>query len=204
MNLQPTYNEFGSPVKFYRFQTKKSGTTYDSQIGFLAGDHQDAGLFPSLDYEKQRSIVQNHSNWSSRKPSPFISTTTDLEWALSVAKRIRRFDPIYIAEISPGRAIRGSIRYYHWHELVHELNANIEHKAKNYHEYVFLGKIPRKAITWYGTVEEYERRTFEDEEEDEDLEQEQEEEFEEEFEEDDEEEDEDKGDGPHFYPSFIY
>lgn len=192
MDLQPTYNEFGSPVKFYRFQTKNSGTTYDSRFGFLAGDYHDADFFTTLDYDKQRSIVKSHSNWSIAKASPFISTTSDLAWALSVAKRIRRIDPIYIAEISPGRAVSGSMRYYHWHELVRELDANIEHKARNYHETVFLGQIPQEAITWYGTVEESERHCFEDEEEDEDSEQDEDEECEEDNEEEDNEE---KGDG---------
>ena len=168
MNLQATYNEFGSPVKFYRFQAKNSHTTYDSESrGFLAGDYHDADHFPSLDYDKQRSIVQDHSNWSKAKASPFISTTTNLAWAISVAKKIRRLDPIYIAEISPGRALSGSIRYYHWYELVHELNAKIEHKAKNSHEFVFLGQIPLEAITWYGTVEESELHNFEEEQEEE-------------------------------------
>ena len=202
MDLQATCNEFGSPVKFYRFQTKNSGTTYDSRLGFLAGDYHDADQFPSLDYDEQRSIVKDHSNWSSAKASPFISTTSDLAWALSVAKRIRRRDPIYIAEISPGRAVSGSIRYYHWCELVRELGADIGHKARNYHETVFLGRIPQEAITWYGTVEESERHSFEDDEEDEDFEQEQEEECED-SEDDEEEDDEEEGDGPLFYPSII-
>lgn len=200
MNLQPTYNEFGSPEKFYRFQTKKSGTTFDSRFGFLAGDSHGADLFQSLDNDKQRSIVQNHSNWSIAKASPFISTTSDLAWAINVANRIRRSDPIYIAEISPGRAVSGSIRYYHWFELVRELSAKIEHKAKNFHETVFLGQIPQEAITWYGTVEEAEGHNFEDEG-DEDFEQEQEGEYDED--EDDEDEDE-KGDGPLFYQSLYH
>ena len=205
MNLQVTYNKFKSPVKFYRFQTKNSGTTYDSRFGFLAGDYHDADFFSCLDYDEQRSIVEDHSNWSTAKASPFISTTSNLAWALSVAKKIRRIDPIYIAEISPGRAVSGSIRYYHWCELVRELDADIEHKARNYHETVFLGQIPREAITWYGTVEEAERHSFED---DEDFEQEQEQE--EEYASEEDEEDEEKGDGPLFYyPSirvivFIY
>lgn len=198
MNLQPTYNEFGSPEKFYRFQTKKSGTTFDSRFGFLAGDSHGADLFQSLDNDKQRSIVQNHSNWSIAKASPFISTTSDLAWAINVANRIRRSDPIYIAEISPGRAVSGSIRYYHWFELVRELSAKIEHKAKNFHETVFLGQIPQEAITWYGTVEECERHNFEDEAENEDSQQEQEEEYENEYKEEDEE-----GEGPLFYFSII-
>jgi hypothetical protein len=199
MNLQPTYNEFGSAVTFYRFQTRNSGTTYDSHFGFLAGDYHEADHFQNVDYDKQRSIVKNHSNWSIAKPSPFISTTSDLAWAINVAKKIRRTDPIYIAEISPGRATSGSIRYYHWFELVRELNANIEHKAKNNHETVFLGQIPQEAITWYGTVEESERHNFE-EEEDEDSEQEQEEEYEEEEHEEEEYYEEDEGEG---YPSII-
>lgn len=200
MNLQATYNEFGSPVKFYRFQTKNAATTYDSRFGFLAGDYHEADHFPSLDYDKQQSIVKNHSNWSFAKASPFISTTSDLAWAISVAKKIRRNDPIFIAEISPGRAISGSIRYYHWFELVRELNAKIEHKAKNYHETVFLGQIPQEAITWYGTLEESERHNFEDEEEDDDSDSEQEQEiYEEDDEEDDDEINEEKGDGPLFY-----
>ena len=198
MNLQPTYNEFGSPVKFYRFQTKNSGTKYDSRFGFLAGDYHEADHFPKLNYDKQRSIVQDHSNWSIAKASPFISTTSDLAWAISVAKKLRRLDPIYIAEISPGRAISGSISFYHWSELVRELNAKIEHKAMNYHETVFLGQIPQEAITWYGTVEECERHNFEDEAENEDSQQEQEEEYEDEYKEEDEE-----GEGPLFYFSII-
>lgn len=205
MDLQPTYNKFGSPVKFYRFQTKNSGTKYDPRIGFRAGDYHDAEFFECLDYDEQRSIVEDHSNWSKAKASPFISTTSDLAWAQSVAKRIKRFDPIYIAEISPGRAISGSIRYYHWSALVHELDASINHKARNYHETVFLGQIPQEAVTWYGTVEESERHCFEDEEEDQDFEQEQEE-YEEDDQEDEEDEDEDEdklGDGPLFYPSII-
>lgn len=206
MNLQPTYNEFGSPVKFYRFQTKNAATKYDSCFGFLAGDYHEADRFPTLGCDKQRSIVQDHSNWSIAKASPFISTTSDLAWAISVAKKIRGIDPIYIAEISPGRAISGSISYYHWFELVRELNAKIEHKARNCHETVFLGQIPQEAITWYGTVEETERHNFIDEE-DEDSEQDQGEEYDEDEddkEEDDENDDEEKGDGPLFYLSIRY
>jgi len=86
-----------------------------------------------------------------------------------VAKGIRCIYPIYIAEISPGRAVSGSMRYYHWGTLVHELDATIEFKATNRHEYVFLGHIPPEAITWYGTVEESERHCFEDEDDDEDY-----------------------------------
>ena len=217
MDLQVTYNEFGSRVKFYRFQTKSSGTTYDSYFGFLAGDYGDcADYFPSLDYDEQRSIVEDHSDWSIEKASPFISTTSDLEWAIKVAKKVKRRDPVYIAEISPGRAVSGSIRYYHWCELVRELDADIERKAMNYHETVFLGQIPQEAITWYGTVEEAERHCFEDdedseeEEEDSELEQDEEEyeeeeedseqEQEEEYEEEDEEQ---EGDSPLFHPSII-
>jgi hypothetical protein len=118
-----------------------------------------------------------------------------------VAKRV---NADYIAEISPGRAVSGSLRYYHWFELVREVGANIEHKAKNYHETVFLGRIPQEAITWYGTVEESERHSFEDEEEDTSFEDKDEDDDEEdEDEEDEDEEDEDKkGDGPlrPFYP----
>lgn len=199
MDLQATYNEFGSPVKFYRFQTKNSATTYDSQVGFLAGDRSDS-FFQSLDYDKQRSIVEFHSNWSISKPSPFISTTSDLNWAIMVAKKIKRKDPIYIAEISPGRAVSGSIRYYRWCELVGKLDARIERKAMNSHESVFLGQIPREAITWYGTVEEAERHCFEDEEEDEDFEQEKEEEYEEEEEVSDQEQ---NGDSSTFLSFYI-
>lgn len=188
MILQPTYNEFGSPEKFYRFQTYNSGTTYESSSGFIAGNFHGADHFPNLDYDKQQSIVQNHSNWSIAKASPFISTTSDLAWAIIVAKKIRSKYPIYIAEISPGRAVSGSIRYYHWFKLVDVLNAKIEHKAKNYHETVFLKEIPQEAITWYGTVEEAEKHNFEDEE-DEDPEQEQ------------DEDEEEKGDAPLFYQS---
>ena len=61
--------------------------------------------------------------------------------------------------------------YYHWCELVRELDADIEEKAMNDHEFVFLGKIPQEAITWYGTVEESERHFFKREEEHEDFEQ---------------------------------
>ena len=77
MDLQATYNEFGSPEKFYRFQTSSSGTTYDSHFGFLAGDCY-GDYFPGLDYDEQRSIVTYHSIWSIKKASPFISTTSDL------------------------------------------------------------------------------------------------------------------------------
>jgi len=190
MDVQATYNEFGSREKFYRFQSENSATTYDPHFGFLAGDYDDADYFPSLDYDEQLSIVEDHSDWSCPNASPFISTTSDLEWALRVAKTIRSIDPVYIAEISPGRAVSGSIRYYHWDELVRELDADIERKATNDHETVFLGQIPQEAITWYGTVEEAEGHDFEDEEEDEDFEQE-----EEEYEEDNEESEE--------FPNFL-
>ena len=215
MDLQPTYNKFGSPEKFYRFQTKNSATTYNSDFGFLAGDYHNADEFQDLDYDEQRSIVEDHSNWSNANASPFISTTSDLEWALSVAKGMTRMNPIHIAEISPGCAVSGSMLYYHWFELVHELDADIVHTARNYHETVFLNRIPQEAITWYGRVEEAERHFFEDEDEDEDFEDEDEEyEYEEDDEEEDEEDEEDdeddeeddedeedeneKGDGPLF------
>ena len=205
MDLQVTYNEYGSRVKFYRFQTKNSGTTYNSYFGFLAGDYTDcADYFASLDYDEQRSIVEDHADWSIAKPSPFISTTSDLEWAIRVAKKIKRRDPVYIAEISPGRAVSGSIRYYHWCELVRELDADIERKAMNYHETVFLGQIPKEAVTWYGTVEEAERHYFEDDEDSEDSEEEEEEEdSEQEQEEEYEEDEEQKGDSPLFHFSII-
>ena len=86
-----------------------------------------------------------------------------------MAKGIRSIYPIYIAEISPGRAVSRSMRYYHWDTLVRELDATIKLKATNRHEYVFLGHIPLEAITWYGTVEESERHCFEDEDDDEDY-----------------------------------
>ncbi|KAF8810652.1 hypothetical protein BYT27DRAFT_7336599 [Phlegmacium glaucopus] len=177
MELQATENEWGSPVKFYRFQKAYCGTTYHHKFGFLAGD-SDYDIFPSLDHDEQRSIVENHAIWSCKQPSPFISTTSDLEWAQRVANGImsRSNDPIHIAEISPGRALSGSMHYYDWDKLVFELDASIEYKAMNDHETVFLGHIPAEAITWYGTVQESEEHCFEDEEEDdldEDYEQEQ-------------------------------
>ncbi|KAF8810655.1 hypothetical protein BYT27DRAFT_7253526 [Phlegmacium glaucopus] len=146
MDLQPTENEFGSLVKFYRFQKAHCGTTYHPRLGFLAGD-SDYDAFPSLDHDEQRSIVEDHSEWSCKQPSPFISTTSDLEWAQRVAKGIKlgRRNPIHIAEISPGRARSGSMRYYHWDTLVCELDARIEYKAINYNETVFLGHIPAEA-----------------------------------------------------------
>jgi len=203
MDLQPTYNEFGSPVKLYRLQTKTSGTTYNSRLGFLAGDYRHAENFPSLNCVEQRSIVEDYSKWSLIKRSPFISTTSNLKWVFRTAERIKQYRPwelpLYIAEISPGRAVSGTICYYRWFELVAELDADVEYKAMNYHETVFLGRIPLKAITWYGRLEEAERHSFEDEEEDDDSE-------EDEYDEDDEDEDEDdseEGDGPLFYPSII-
>ena len=82
---------------------------------------------------------------------------------------------IYISQrYHRGCAVSGSIRYYHWFELVAELNAVIERKAMNHHETVFLEQTPQEAITWYGTLEEAEGHCFEDEG-DEDSEQEQEE-----------------------------
>ena len=68
------------------------------------------------------------------------------------------------------------------------LNAKIEHKAKNYHETVFLKQIPQEAVTWYGTVKEAEEHNFEDEE-NEDSKQEQ------------DEDEEEKGDAPLSYQS---
>ncbi|KAF8810648.1 hypothetical protein BYT27DRAFT_7253519 [Phlegmacium glaucopus] len=145
---------------------------------------------PSLYQYEQRSIAEDHAIWSCTQPSPFISTTSDLAWAQRVAKgmmsRCTLADPIHIAEISPDRAISGSMRYYHWDSLVYELDARIEDKDRNYHEteseeHCFedegrdegyeQGKY--KDLEQYKTVQESEENCFEDEEENEDYEQDQ-------------------------------
>jgi len=165
-------NVKGSQATFYRIQKPRSGTKpYPidyPDIAFLAGACDD-GL-PTQDFnpEDQKAIVEAHSLWSACQPrSPLISTTTNEDRALSLAKRICEIevltlDKIHIAVIRPGLVASGKMNYYHWSALAQDLRAEIEKKSQNNHEYVFLHSIPHEAIQFYGTVEEYKNRSHDD------------------------------------------
>jgi len=172
MTPTPLSNVKGSEDRFYRIQKPRSGTKpYPidyPDIAFLAGACNDDLPTQYFKHEDQKSIVESHSIWSAYQPgSPLVSTTTDENWALSLAKRICEIevltlDKIHIAVIRPGLVASGKMNYYHWSDLAQDLRAEIEKKSQNNHEYVFLHSIPHEAIQFYGTVEEYKNRSHDD------------------------------------------
>jgi hypothetical protein len=155
-------NELGSADIFYRAQQPRSGTTPPNlpHSGFIAGDPDCAASFQDLPVEDQRKIVEDHSIWGLMKPSPFVSLTKCLDNALDLAEVMTDHKqwyspssianlPVHIAVIRPGRVPTGTMRYYHWNTLVHDLGASISNKARNPNEYEFLGSIPAETIVEY-------------------------------------------------------
>lgn len=124
-------NEFGSADIFYRAQQPCSGTMPPNlpQSGFVPGDPDCAASFPDLSLKDQRRIVEDHSHWGFKKPSPFMSSTNCLDNALYLAEIMtnqaqkRGMFPVHIAVIRPGRVPTGSMKYYHWNSLVRDLGA---------------------------------------------------------------------------------
>lgn len=139
------------PETLYRAQQVDSGTTPPlGGSGFIAGSAE-AESFLALDPRAKQEIVEAHADWHCRKPSPFVSTTDCPDKVLGLAKVMSKWNgPVQIAVIHPRRVPPGSpgMKCYWWHDLLLDLQAEVQTKARNKHEYIFIGSIPAQAIAF--------------------------------------------------------
>jgi hypothetical protein len=136
-------------------------TSYQEGEGILAAWDEWIPMYPRGERERKKlkDEVHAHLDWSNRDPTPFISVTTDEEWAFEQANRRReeqeRRDIVVYEICAEGN------RGVHWGRVGTWLrragSETPEYAAfrSTENEYLFLHHIPEEFIvgTWTGFEE---------------------------------------------------
>ncbi|KAJ6611453.1 hypothetical protein B0H10DRAFT_2223974 [Mycena sp. CBHHK59/15] len=126
------------PTILYRAYGESSGSTFSETTGFVARDS-------ASDYKIDATQLGNHLCWGLRKPTVFVSTTSSYDNASTMVNAIRKWygkqEIVYIAKIST-RGMSSALRPYHMLSLAEKFSVDVERKARNAAEYLFVQHIP--------------------------------------------------------------
>ena len=144
----------GAPVEYYRVQDKSSATRFNKVNGFIAGDDElPVKMSPRSDSEYQNlfEALDRHLDWYDRTPSPFISVYADYDTAenSAIARAERGKKGVFIAHINVKHT--GGLSYRCVPKLAEAIGLRIPQRASRNaeEEFVFLHRIPAKAVTKY-------------------------------------------------------
>ncbi|KAF8533690.1 hypothetical protein BDD12DRAFT_913938 [Trichophaea hybrida] len=141
----------GAPKTLYRiydtetFNKRRSG-------GFLAGDCTPFDMHDAL---AVHDAVENHLNWHNRSIlTPFISTSDSSSWTrVNSSRREENGNGnVMIAEIST--VLAADVPVYSMQTLADAVGISVKHPCD--HEWVFVGRIPQRAIIAEYDVAEFE------------------------------------------------
>jgi len=141
----------GAPETLYRIYDNETFNKRRSE-GFLAGDCTPFDMHDAL---AVHYAVKSHLNWHNRSVlTPFISTSDSSGWtrANSIKREQNGNGNVKVAEIST--ALVGNVPVYSMQTLADAAGVTVYHPCD--HEWVFLGRIPRRAI-----IAEYDVADFE-------------------------------------------
>jgi hypothetical protein len=141
----------GAPKTLYRIYDNETFNKRRSE-GFLAGDCTPFDMHDAL---AVHYAVKSHLNWHNRSVlTPFISTSDSSGWtrANSIKREQNGNGNVKVAEICT--ALVGNVPVYSMQTLADAAGVTVYHPCD--HEWVFLGRIPRRAI-----IAEYDVADFE-------------------------------------------
>ena len=143
-----------APLKYYRVQDNSSATYFDKKNGFIAGDPElPVRMSPCSDSEYQNlfEALDRHLDWYNETPSPFISVYADYDTAINsaIARAKRGKKEVIVAHINVKHT--GGLSYRCVPKLADAIGLRIPPRASRNaeEEFVFLHRIPAKAVTEY-------------------------------------------------------
>jgi len=133
------------PRLLYYVSHSGSQATFAPEQGIRARDTQSYFPYPNMESAFVKSL-QEHFNWGSSTPSPYISVMANKvhaeNWALDCEARTNT--ETYVHEISKRKLMTSYV--FKAVSLAEALHFQLPRRARNKSEYLVLHRIPRKAI----------------------------------------------------------
>jgi hypothetical protein len=132
------------PPTLYRIYDCRSVSPHTVN-GFWSGDQ---GYFLNFDNrESMKVLLELHANWYNRRLTPFISTSSSLEFIAREIERRTKNKAIGIAQIDTTVAVAHGAQILSMKLWVDWTAAKIPERAKCCaHEWLFVGYIPEVAV----------------------------------------------------------
>ncbi|WEW61790.1 hypothetical protein PRK78_007286 [Emydomyces testavorans] len=143
------------PPRLYYVRHARSQAYDDFSGGFRARDY--GRFYPYSDTQAEFSkSVENHLDWSSREPSPYLSVMSDRNHADNFAL-VMQSRTGYVAEVYEINARRLNTSYiFNVPYLMEELRLSVRPDAMNASEYLVLHRIPGQAVVGCRTTKDIE------------------------------------------------
>jgi hypothetical protein len=139
-----------TPSVFFRVQDEYSRAQHHEHRGILSANQSNASFDTRL--RKTRRTIQDHLDWSSKKPSPYVSVYSDWETALREARRrlADGHEEVVIWKIDTRKGDEKA-QYRNIRPLAHKSGIFVPKRAWNNstYEWLFLHRIPTSMVVKY-------------------------------------------------------